>query len=69
MSTTKAKRGKRLNFQANVFKIKKGSFATCSNSSNIKMTLTTTEENRWIMWAKLGVVDIASINNMVMCGE
>jgi hypothetical protein len=33
--------GKKRNFQANVFKIKKGSFATCSNASNIKMTLTT----------------------------
>jgi hypothetical protein len=29
------------NIQENVFKIKKGSFATCSNASNIKMTLTT----------------------------
>jgi hypothetical protein len=41
MSTTKVKGGKRHNFQENVFKIKKGPFATCSNASVIKITLTT----------------------------
>ena len=44
MTLTKVKQGKRNNFQANLFKIKKGSFATCSNASNIKMTLTTTPD-------------------------
>jgi hypothetical protein len=38
---TKVKLGKMYNFQANVIIIKKGLFATCSNASNIKVTLTT----------------------------
>jgi hypothetical protein len=41
MTLTKVKWGKKHNFQENVFKINKGPFATCSNASNIKRTLTT----------------------------
>jgi len=41
MSTTKVKQGKKNNFQENVFKIKEIPFATYSNASFIKMTLTT----------------------------
>jgi hypothetical protein len=42
MSTTKVKQGKEHSFQANIFKIKEITFATYSNASFIKMTLTKT---------------------------
>jgi hypothetical protein len=42
MSTTKVKKGKEHNFQANIFKIKEEPFSTCANASFIKMTITTT---------------------------
>jgi hypothetical protein len=45
MSTTKVKQGKEHNFQANIFKIKERPFATYSNASFIKMTLTTTPKS------------------------
>jgi hypothetical protein len=40
MSTNKVKLGKKYNFPANVFIINKGIFATCSNASITKVTLT-----------------------------
>jgi hypothetical protein len=41
MSTAKVKQGKEHNFQEKVFKIKERPFATYSNASFIKLTLTT----------------------------
>jgi hypothetical protein len=74
MSTTKVKQGKEHNFQANVFKIKERPFATYSNASFIKMTLTTTrtcylmEQDLLSSVSQAGVVNGAAIDLMVMGG-
>ena len=74
MPTTKVKQGKEHNFQANVFKIKEEPFATYSNASFIKMTLTTTP-NSYLMEQDLpssvsqaSVVNGATIDLKVMSG-
>jgi hypothetical protein len=63
------------NFQANIFKIKKGPFATYSNASIVKMTLTTTptfylmKQDLLSSVGQTGVMDGATIDQMVMYGR